>query len=184
MNAALATAMALFLRASALAIGIVLLAAAFHKLRAWGAFRASVEGYRLLPDAPAVAVAALLPVLEALAGVALIVDGLRIAGAWLGFATIGVATAAVAINVVRGRTTIACGCGGLDGEQRLSWPLVARNGILLALLAAGASVALPPAGVATQATLAMAALALVALYAAASQLLANQPRLAEFVRTS
>ena len=88
MDAALDAAMALLLRASALAIGIVLLAAAFHKLRGWMAFRASVEGYRLLPDAAAAVVAALLPVLEALAGVALIVDGLRIAGAWLAFATI------------------------------------------------------------------------------------------------
>jgi hypothetical protein len=183
MDAAHDAATALLLRACALAIGIVLLAAAFHKLRGWTAFRASVEGYRLLPDAPAAVVAALLPVLEALAGVALIVDGLRIAGAWLAFATIGIATAGVAINVARGRTTIACGCGGFDGEQRLSWALVARNGILLVLLAAGTSVAREPAGVVAQATLVVAALAFVALYAVASQLLANQPRLAELVRT-
>ena len=184
MDSALDAATDLLLRASGLAIGIVLLAAAFHKLRGFAAFRASVEGYRLLPDAPAAVVAAVLPVLEALAGVALIVDGLRVAGAWLAFATIGVATAAVAINVARGRTTIACGCGGLDGEQRLSWALVARNAVLLAVLAAGTFGTWAPAGVAAQATLAAAALALVALYAVASQLLANQPRLAELVRTS
>ena len=183
MDTALAPATALLFRASALAIGIVLLAAAFHKLRGWEAFRASVEGYRLLPDAAAAIVAGLLPVLEALAGVALIVDGLRIAGAWLACGTIGIATAAVAINVLRGRTTIACGCGGLDGEQRLSWALVSRNGVLLALLAAGTTTASPPAGIAAQATLAASALAFVALYAVASQLLANQPRLADLVRT-
>ena len=61
--------------------------------------------------------------------------------------------------------------------------LVARNGILLVLLAAGTSVAREPAGVVAQATLVVAALAFVALYAVASQLLANQPRLAELVRT-
>ncbi|HET7608112.1 MAG TPA: MauE/DoxX family redox-associated membrane protein, partial [Gammaproteobacteria bacterium] len=86
MDAALDAAAALLFRASALAIGIVLLAAAFHKLRDFAAFRASIEGYRLLPGAQVVVVAALMPVLEALAGVALIVDGLRVAGAWLAFA--------------------------------------------------------------------------------------------------
>jgi hypothetical protein len=183
MDAALDAAAALLFRASALAIGIVLLAAAFHKLRDFAAFRASIEGYRLLPGAQVVVVAALMPVLEALAGVALIVDGLRVAGAWLAFATIGIATAAVGINVARGRTAIACGCGGLDGEQRLSWALVARNGVLLGLLAAGTFVEWAPAGIVAQATLAVSALAFVALYAVASQLLANQPRLVELVRT-
>jgi hypothetical protein len=87
-------------------------------------------------------------------------------------------TGAVAINLARGRADIDCGCGGAEGRQRLSWGLVARNTILMAVLVIGAEPTGPRAlGVFDVATLTFAALALYGLYVCASQLLANRPRL-------
>lgn len=175
-----AALLAFALRALALAIGLVLIAGAFDKLRDWQAFRAAVANYRVVPSLLVGAAALALPLAEVIAGVALLVDALRIAGAWLGVAVIGIATVGVAVNVLRGRTHIDCGCGGVEGRQRLSWALVTRNVVLVALLALGAQVPAPiVTGLAGNATLAIAALAFFALFAAASQLVANRPLLTE-----
>jgi len=86
----------------------------------------------------------------------------------------------VAINVQRGRTNIDCGCGGVEGKQRLSWSLVARNGVLVGALAAATLVPAPDIGSAVAAaTLVAATLAFVVLYVTASQLVANRPFLVE-----
>jgi hypothetical protein len=171
---------ALAMRALALAAGLVLITAALQKARDWPAFRDAVANYRLLADPLGPVVAVALPALEALAGAALLVDDLRVAGASLAIAVIGVATAAVAINVSRGRTDIDCGCGGAEGRQRLSWGLVARNVVLIAVLAAGALIPAPRMGSGVAAaTLVAATLAFVALFVVASQLLANRPFLLE-----
>ncbi|HET6803163.1 MAG TPA: MauE/DoxX family redox-associated membrane protein, partial [Casimicrobiaceae bacterium] len=116
----------LVLRAFALAAALVLVAAALQKLRDWPSFRAAVADYRLLPDAFTVPVALAVPAAELLAGVALMVEPLRILGAGLASVVIGTSTAAVAINMLRGRTHIDCGCGGIEGRQPLSWALVVR----------------------------------------------------------
>ncbi len=169
---------ALTLRASALAAGVVLTFGALAKLRDWPAFREAVAAYRLLPDPLVPMVSLALPMLEALAGAALHVDDLRVVGACVAIAVVGVATTAVAINVRRGRTDIDCGCGGVEGKQRLSWGLVARNGVLIAVLAAATLVPGPAVvNVVAAATLAAATLAFVVLFVTASQLVANGPLL-------
>lgn len=173
---------ALVLRAFALAAALVLIAAALQKLRDWPPFRAAVADYRLVPDSLVVPVALAVPPAELLAGVALTVETLRIPGAWLAGAVIGASTAAVAINVLRGRTHIDCGCGGIEGRQPLSWALVVRNVVLVAGLVAGTAVtASLQAGALAYSTLAAATLAWLALYAAASQLIANRPLLAHLI---
>ena len=173
---------ALALRSLALAAGLVLVFGALHKLRDWPAFRETVAAYRLLPDSLVPIVAWGLPATEALAGAALLVDDLRLIGAYAAMAVVGVATAAVAINVRRGRTDIDCGCGGLEGRQRLSWGLVARNAVLIAVLGAGIVVPCPRMDVLRAATLVAATLAFVTLFIAASQLVANRPFLLELSR--
>ena len=180
MDAALGASIALLARAAALATGLVLLTAAAYKARDWTAFRGAVEDYDLLPASLVAPVAVALAAVEAAAGIALLVEPLRDVGVALGLVAFGTATFAIAINVVRGRTAIDCGCGGLEGRQRLSWGLVARNGTLMAALVAGTDVMPPHASdIAAYATLAAATLLFVALYTTASQLLANHSLLAE-----
>ncbi|MGE5703269.1 MAG: MauE/DoxX family redox-associated membrane protein [Clostridia bacterium] len=51
-------------------------------------------------------------------------------------------SAAIMINLARGRREISCGCGGLAGNHTLSWALVIRN---VCLIASSALLFLPEA---------------------------------------
>jgi hypothetical protein len=166
----------------ALALALLLVSAAWHKLAARAEFVAVLRGYELLPAPLLRPVAALIPLAEVVLAAAWLTGAARglvaitTAGLLLAYA------AAIAINLHRGRAEIACGCGlgGLaDASQRLSGWLVARN-ILLAGLAVLA--ALPAygraLGLADALTLAAATAAAMLLYAGSSQLIRNSTRLA------
>ncbi len=162
-------------RAFASTLAIILLAGGWQKLRDPQLFRAAVENYRLLPEPMAAPAAWLLPIVEVLSGVLLLFPETCAAGSLLAVALLLVVTGAVAINLLRGRREIDCGCGGLS-SQPLSWVLVARN-LVLALFAwpaaqqgMGRSLFLGD-----YVTLAGAVLALVGLYVCTNQLLSNAP---------
>lgn len=160
--------------ACAAALAILLLSSAWRKLADLAVFRATVELYDLLPAAAVGAFAGLFPLLEAAAGVVVV---LRPDGPWmlLPLAVLGLSTAAILINVLRGRSNLECGCGG-DSQPRLSWALVMRNGALLGgvLVAAAVDNGRPLVWVDFLSVAALT-LALAGLYAALNQLLANQP---------
>jgi len=162
------------------ATALVLLVGAAQKVRDWPGFRSALGAYRLLPEVLVTPAALALPAFETIAGFALFAPACRSAGALLALALLATVTGAVAINLARGRTDIDCGCGGAEGRQRLSWGLVARNAMLMAALVVGAQPTGPrPLGIFDFATLTFATLALYGLYACASQLLANRPRLVD-----
>jgi hypothetical protein len=159
-------------------VSLVLLVGAVQKIRDWNGFRTALGAYRLLPEALVMPAALALPVLEVIAGVALFSVPFRVPGAALALAVLLAVTAAVAINIARGRIDIDCGCGGVEGRQRLSWGLVVRNAVLMAAVALGAQVpAARELGLIDHGTIVLASVALYGLYASASQLLANRPRL-------
>jgi len=163
----------------AAALAMLLLVGAWQKLRDQVAFRTALEAYDILPASRlSGAFAWLLPAAEVVAGIALVIDSTRALGVVLGAVLLTVVTAAVAVNLLRGRTDLGCGCGGIEDEQSLSWALVARNGVLLALLAV---VSIEPVARdllwLDYLTVAAGACALYGLYAMINQLLANQPRL-------
>lgn len=167
-------------RSCSSALALILLHGAWHKLRDLALFEASVELYRLLPQALLTPFARSFPLLELLAAVGLLFEATRGAGALLALAVLGCATLAVAINVARGHTGIDCGCGGADGATRLSTALVLRNLGLIALLAVGAQTGSARVAVwMDYLTVVAATLMLIALYAAGNQLLANHPRLSQ-----
>lgn len=172
----------------ALAAGLaaIFLLGALGKLREPLLFEAQLAGYALLP-APLLRPAAwLLMLWEAAAGATLLAAPAHAPGLVrvLVLVLLAVVTSAVAVNLLRGHREIDCGCGGLAGtEQPLSWSLVARNAVL-ALAACGAVPAASPRALAAldYASTAAAALALLGLYAAANQLMANAPHLATLRR--
>ncbi|MDQ3916156.1 MAG: methylamine utilization protein MauE [Actinomycetota bacterium] len=85
-----------------------------------------IEDYRLLPRPAAAATAALLPWVEISTGL------LLWTGVWARAAAVSAAllfvgfASGVAVNLLRGRTDIACGCFG-SITHGLSWSIVARN---------------------------------------------------------
>lgn len=166
------------LRGAGAAISIVLILGALAKLRDIALFRYAVDNYRLLPDALVPAFAWSFALLELSAGVGLVFQASQGWAAWLALAVLGMASGAVLINLHRGIDRIECGCG--TGGQRISSGLVARNAVLAALVALCAAGELPRAlGLIDHFSVAGIALALLALYASANQLLANQPLLKE-----
>jgi hypothetical protein len=154
------------------ALALILLSSAVAKLRARHDFALAVEAYELLPERLVPSFVLLYPVVELLAGLLLLPPATRPFGAVLGAAVVVAATGGVALNLLRGREVLDCGCGGLSGRQPISWWLVARNAVLTAALLA----LLPAAGGLAPIDLAGAiagTLAAALLCGAADQLLVN-----------
>lgn len=159
-------------------LAIVFLIGAGQKLRDMTAFVAAIEQYRLLPWSLTRTAAWSLVAAELAAALLLLPLGTRAGGALLAGGVLAVVTLAVAVNLLRGRRAIDCGCGGPEGSQHLSWGLVGRNAGLGLLTVVAAAAATPRALVWLDGfTVLAGSLALYGLYAAANQLLTNQPRL-------
>lgn len=153
---------------------------ALSKLRRPAVFRAALAGYRLLPDRLLAAAAGLLTGLELAVGAGCAVPALAPASCVVGVALLALYTGAIALNLLRGRRAIDCGCGGPGGPRPLGPELAIRNALLAGLLL----VAAQPAGSRTLVGLdavsgAGLLAALVVLYAAADVALANAARLRE-----
>ena len=126
----------LFTLAVQWALGLLLLGAAWHKLRGWQVFPAIVSDYRLLPGFLVRPAAMLLVPLEALLGSTWLLAPYQLLLSGLTAALLGLYAAAIGINLLRGRRRIDCGCYfGLShaADAGLSWWLVLRNGALAAL---------------------------------------------------
>lgn len=165
------------------ALALVLLAAAWHKLSEPDVFAGSLAAYRLLPQALVGPLARAFPLLEAVLAVGILVPATR------AFALFGVAAlvllyaAAMAINLLRGRHDIDCGCGG--AAHPLSWGLVVRNFVL----AAAALVASRPTLERSMnwidaLTLVLGVLAFYALYLMSDELLRQAGRMAQTKRSA
>jgi hypothetical protein len=158
-----------------LAVAAIFLVGALHKLRDAN-FVGIVAAYRLAPAGWASPLARALPLLELAAAVFLL---------WPAGATIAImpalilliaTSAALAINLARGRSDLDCGCGGIRG-QGISWAMVLRNGVVvLLLLSAARPIALPPLGIGGLLLMLATATALTGFHFTASQLLVNARR--------
>jgi len=109
----------------------LLLAAAWHKLRNPIEFWQALSAYQLLSESLVRPVSRLIPFAEAGIALSLLVfsaSALPVAAAFLLWGAYG---AAIAINLLRGRTELKCGCGGIRADQSIHWGLVVRNGVLV-----------------------------------------------------
>jgi len=117
-------------------VGAVLFGmSAWHHTRDLAGFRAAIEGYRLLPGGASGVVALAIIAAEACIAVSLASGLLLYMGALVAVCLLALFAAAIAINLLRGRTDIDCGCSWARGGTRLGWGLVLRNGLIIALLA-------------------------------------------------
>lgn len=126
----------LIVKALSVALGLMLAGAAWHKLSSLSEFRAVLADYQLLPSFVVAPAALLIPASEILLGLAWLAGFARGIVAPLTAAMFAVYAIAIAINLLRGRLHISCGCGlgGASSEnQPLSWVLVVRNAVLVML---------------------------------------------------
>ncbi len=162
-----------------------LVAVALAAIFAWSAamkfadleqFEGATANYRLLPRGLERTVSRAVPLGECSGAAALLLPSTRTIGVVCLMLLLGVFTAAIAINLLRGRTNIDCGCFGPAMRQNLSGWLLGRNALLfvLAALAAAPSSTRPLAWI-DGVTIALGATALVILYASANYVLGNAP---------
>ena len=155
-------------------LALVFAVAAISKLQNADEFHGVVRNFRLLPEAVDGAFAAALPWVELVIAASLLLGIATLASGAIAGVLLLVFAAAIAINIVRGRTEIDCGCFRQGMRQRLNWALVARN---IALCAAALWVAAQPGWVRTVGAhdlviAALAAASVAIIYLCASQLAA------------
>ncbi len=160
----------------AVAVSTLCAASAAMKFADISEFAAAVENYRILPGMLVRPAAWMIPALEVLAALGLLLPATRAGACLLTAALLAIFTAAIAINLARGRRQIDCGCFGPALRQTLSGWLIARNAILLTAAAAVAAPAqVRPLGFADFVTIGFGAATLIVLYASMNYLLANAP---------
>jgi uncharacterized membrane protein YphA (DoxX/SURF4 family) len=123
-------------------LGLVFLTASLPKLAAPDDFRRALRNYQLLPFRLVRPVATWLPRLELVLAVGLLAGVATPAIASLAATALFVFSAAVAVNLARGRK-IECGCFSSSAPRQIAWPLVARD-LVLAVAAAGVAIESPP----------------------------------------
>ena len=155
----------------------IFLRAMLHKLSHYHHFTAQLERYRLLPTVSVPAFALFLLLLEGALALALLRPSWP-APPFVAAGLLAVYSAAMLINLIRGRTDLDCGCNGPAAfEQSISWALVIRNTVLgvlcmvIALPVTARVLAIPDI-----ATIALAACAVLLIYASLEQAIANQQR--------
>jgi hypothetical protein len=158
-----------------ISFGLMFALASVHKLRALDNFRAVLADYRVMPALIVPVVAIGLPVLEAVLGLAWLFSSIK---PWVPtVALLVLYTTGIAINLLRGRVHISCGCGfgaSKKTDEALSWGLVIRNVILIsAALVMSMPAATRAVGILDYITLVAALIAIVLLFTAGNQLIRN-----------
>lgn len=115
--------------------------AALPKLGTPDTFEGVVANYRVLPSWLVRPAARGLPVLEIAIAAGLLLAPVRAYAAAGAVALLAVFAAAIAVNVLRGRLDIDCGCFRSETRQGIGWRYVVRNlflvGVAFALLLPG-----------------------------------------------
>jgi len=167
----------LIARLLSVTLGLLLAAATAHKVISFDRFTSVVRDYRLVPAILVRPAAGFVVAVEALLAIGWLARIATPQVALLTATMFAVYGAAIAINLLRGRVHISCGCGlgsAAQGEQLLSWTLVLRNGLLASLaLLPGLPAAERNLHTLDWVTLAAAVLASALLYLAATQLARN-----------
>jgi hypothetical protein len=167
-------------RIIAVGFSLIWFGAAWHKLSARQSFCGVLEDYRLFPAASLNFLSWLVPAVEAILAAAWLFALIPVITITATSALLAIYATAIAINLRRGRADIGCGCGFSPAadDQPLSWALVLRNLLLLALAVVPL---LPQAqrslGIADHALLVLALLVTALLHSAVAQLFRNHSAL-------
>src|ERR1700688_1652984 len=159
-----------------LALALVFGASAAIKFVDFAEFRGALENYRIVPEGLSLPAAVLVPSSELACAIGLLVPRYHLTAAMLLSFLLAIFTAAIGINMMRGRLYIDCGCFGPMLRQPLSNWLLVRNCVLMLL---GGFAALRSDARAMTSldvvTIALGASTTLLLYGAANYLLANAP---------
>ena len=116
-----------------LSLALLLGGAALHKLRHPAAFRLALASYALIPAALLGVAPWFFVAAELGLAVSMVAPASGAAPALGTALLLALYSGAIAINLLRGRRDIACGCGGPASRGTLGWGLLLRNGVLVAV---------------------------------------------------
>jgi len=156
------------------AVAFLFIFAAWHKMRDPIAFWQVLDAYQLLPEKLVRPASRLVPLAELGTGFTLLALPSSVMPLVMAIGLWTLYGAAISINLLRGRTQLECGCGGVAADQTIRWALVVRNIVLVGCTA----LLFLPAAVRELlwldfGTILFGGLMLVLLYAATDHLLRN-----------
>jgi len=114
-------------------VGVVLLTASIPKLVALDKFVELVQGYRILPTSLGRLLGSILPASELFVGIGVFLGILMPWAGLLAAFLFVVFVTGIAINLVRGRWYIPCGCFGSHSDSTISWTGAIRSATLAGL---------------------------------------------------
>ncbi|HEY6482135.1 MAG TPA: MauE/DoxX family redox-associated membrane protein [Steroidobacteraceae bacterium] len=117
-----------------LCLALLFAGAGSHKLRDLPQFSAIFAAYELLPQLARPQLAVLVPLLECLLACGLLVRRTRTPAVVAAMLLLLGYAAAIGINLRRGRSDLACGCGGFDARRVIAPWMLWRNVLLVAVL--------------------------------------------------
>jgi uncharacterized membrane protein YphA (DoxX/SURF4 family) len=120
-----------FIITCSLILSYIFVVASFHKWQNLEEFTETLRNYRLLPEASLGLFSYAIPGLELCCGLALLVPQSASVAAILAGALLLMYIFAIGLNLLKGRRSIDCGCGGVDQKQAISEWLIVRNSVLL-----------------------------------------------------
>ena len=164
-----------------LLLAFIFLRGALHKLGKRQHFHAQLAAYQLLPAALVPAFSIMLPLIEGYLACALLAERWT-HPSFAAAALLSVYALAMAINLVKDRDDLDCGCGGPSGfSQRISWALVARNTIL-AMFALVTALPIISRNTSMQdiGTICLASLAVILIYCSVEQAIINRQRESQY----
>ena len=161
----------------ATSLALIFGASGVMKIRDLEMFEGSIANYQLLPASLERPLAYLVPILELACAAGLMISKTRGAAAFGLLMLLLLFTGAIAINLIRGRIDIDCGCFGPLLRQQLSGWLLLRNLFLMILAAA---ILLPQNGRVIErldlVTVVLGAATMIILYASANFAIGNAPK--------
>ena len=104
--------------------------AGVHKLRDLRRFEGIFSSYELMPVLERLRISRAVPTLEIAVAAGLLVDVWRPYAVTTGIVLLSTYAGAIAINLRRGRSNLACGCGGPDERRPISGWMVWRNALI------------------------------------------------------
>ena len=163
---------------AAYTVALIFLIGFWQKISDIELFEISVDAYALLPQWALKGFTYGIVSLEATASLFLLRKETMQIGAILAIVLLIIVSVAIAINLLRGRNDIGCGCGGIEDEQKISWLLVIRNLIIIVfLMPVFLTTAERTLVLVDNLTLYLGALGIYGRYALANQIITNAPRL-------
>jgi hypothetical protein len=151
--------------------------AALHKLCNFSHFNTQLRAYGLLPDPLLSASAFFLILIEGFLAFSLLFKEWQYPS-FIAAAVLALYAAAMSVNLVQGREDLDCGCSGpSEFPQSIGWALVIRNCVLaIFALATAWPITARSLSVVDIATVILASIAVIFIYASIEQAIANQHR--------